>query len=358
MFHIMRNTSSRGTPAERAAAKAVGQRLPLGWSAGLRSSRAGGLALEILASDGRDAQLALRSYRRLSPRDVANVVRPSIDSPEHLLVVAPFLGPRSRELLTDAGVSYVDATGNLRVTISDPAVFLEGRGDDRDPNRQPRALRSLKGAATGRVVRALCDFFPPYGVRTLAEISSTPLGTVSRVVSLLEEEALLTRDGSKQVDAVDWPALIRRWARDYGVRTSNRLLSYLEPRGLSALPPKLSTLERYCVTGSMASAHLAPTRLATIYVDDADAAGNTLGLVPTEAGANVWLLEPYDEVVFDRTQAPPFGAGAPQTLVVAAAPSQVAADLLTSPGRGPREAEALIERMRENEKAWRHDPRP
>src|SRR5947207_21220 len=39
--------------------------------------------------------------------------------------------------------------------------------------------------------------------------------------------------------------------------------------------------------------------------------------------------------------------------VTIAAPSQVAADLLTSPGRGPNEAEALIEWMREHEDAWR-----
>src|SRR5690606_41852917 len=69
-----------------------------------------------------------------------------------------------------------DLTGNLRIVASNPAIFLEARGADRDPDREPRALRSLKGAAAGRVVRALCDFMPPYGVRALAEISSTPLG--------------------------------------------------------------------------------------------------------------------------------------------------------------------------------------
>ena len=33
--------------------------------------------------------------------------------------------------------------------------------------------------------------------------------------------------------------------------------------------------------------------------------------------------------------------------------SQVAADLLTSPGRGPAEAESLLEWMRANETEWR-----
>jgi hypothetical protein len=88
-----------------------------------------------------------------------------------------------------------------------------------------------------------------------------------------------------------------------------------------------------------------------------DRAAETLELVLTEAGANVWLLEPYDAVVFERTQSLPF-APAPQTVnVTAAAPSQVAADLMTSPGRGPQEAEALIEKMKGIEDAWRKSSR-
>ncbi len=99
--------------------------------------------------------------------------------------MASFLSPRTRELIPSAGASYADATGNLHVVTTDPAVFVESQGAERDPDRKPRPLRSLKGAAAARVVRALCDFEPPFGVRALADWSATPLGTVSRVVSLL-----------------------------------------------------------------------------------------------------------------------------------------------------------------------------
>jgi hypothetical protein len=357
MFHNMRNNGARGTSDERAAEKAVGRRLPPGWSAELRPGSRGGRLFAIQAPDGRRTYLAIQSRKRVSPRDIPNLIRQSGGPGSKILVVAPFLSPRSRELLAEAGASYADATGNLRIVVSDPAVFLEGRGEDRDPARRPRALRSLKGSAAGRVVRALCDFLPPFGVRLLAKISSTPLGTISRVVNLLEEEALLTRGDKKQVASVDWPALINRWVRDYEVRTSNRMRSYLEPRGLSALGTKLASLERYAITGSMAGSNVAPARLAMIYVDDIDAAASTLDLAPTEAGANVWLLEPYDEVVFERTQPLPLGAGKQRDTIVAAAPSQVAADLLTSPGRGPQEGQALIEKMKETEEGWRHDSR-
>ncbi len=69
-------------------------------------------------------------------------------------------------------------------------------GNDEIAVEEPGGQTGLKGAAAARVVRALCDFDPPFGVRTLAECSVTPLGTVSRVVSFLEEEAPRRRRGT------------------------------------------------------------------------------------------------------------------------------------------------------------------
>ena len=348
----MRNTIFNGTQAKQIVVDAIRARLPPGWSVELRS-KDGGLVLSVRAPDGRASDLAVVVRRRVLPRDVSNLLRQATDHGQGPLLVAPFLSPRARDLIIEANASYADATGNLRVVLDEPAVFLETRGAERDPDRQPRALRSLKGAVAGRVVRALCDFVPPYGVRTLAEISSTPLGTVSRVVSFLEEEALINRGDKKQILSVDWASLITRWVRDYSVTRSNVLRSYIEPRGLAALGPKISRLQRYAITGSLAAPGTAPARLAMFYVEDSRAAAETMELVPTEAGTNVWLLEPFDEVVFHRTESRPFGPSARATPVVVAAPSQVAADLLTSPGRGPQEGEALIETMKGTEDVWR-----
>src|SRR5690606_38572709 len=299
MFHMMRNGAKHGTASARAAADAVRDRLPPGWSAELKpgSGDEDGL-LTLRGADGRRAKLRVVSRKQVSPKDVPHLVSQAEDA-SRLLLVAPFLSARARELLADANASYVDATGNLRLVVSDPAVFLEGRGADRDPDRKPRALRSLKGAAAGRVVRALCDFMPPYGVRTLAETSSTPLGTVSRVISFLEEEALLTRDQKKAITAVDWSALISRWARDYSVTQSNVVRSYLEPRGLAALGSKMAKLGRYAITGSLAGSGIAPARLAMLYVVDVELAAAVLELVPTQTVANELLIEPSDTVVFE-----------------------------------------------------------
>jgi hypothetical protein len=74
-----------------------------------------------------------------------------------------------------------------------------------------------------------------------------------------------------------------------------------------------------------------------VYVDDPDEVSAVLNLTPTETGANVMLLAPFDDVVFARTRV---AAG-----VTYVAPSQSAVDLLTSPGRSPAEGEAVLEWM-------------
>lgn len=104
----------------------------------------------------------------------------------------------------------------------------------------------------------------------------------------------------------------------------------------------------YAVTGSFAAnryAPLAEPRLATMYVVDAADALMRLGLRPADTGANVLIGEPFDPVVFDRTER--------EDGITYARVTQVAADLMTGPGRGPAEAEGLIEWMETNEEAWR-----
>ena len=124
---------------------------------------------------------------------------------------------------------------------------------------------------------------------------------------------------------------------------------YLAPRGISPVIEKLkSTSMRFAVSGSWAAAQfapVAPSRLLLVYVDKSAAIASQLDLRPTDAGANVALATPFDPVVYKRT--------ATKSGITIAALSQVAADLLTSPGRGPNEAEALMEWMGEHEDAWR-----
>jgi hypothetical protein len=368
-FHVMWNRDISGTarlsdesPSESELLNelydTLRARLPPSWELRLarevaRDSQRLNALLVASAPDGQRASILIEVRRHLDPQDVPQVadqLRRAALPGEGLLVVAPFLSPRTRERLEEDGIGYDDATGNFRLALDQPAVFIELAGAAANPWRERRApLRSLKGPAAGRTVRALCDFRPPYGVSELAGRSKTPASSISRVVTLLERQSLLTRGTFGEVLDVKWRELIQRWTQDYGLTTSNRASTFLEPRGLEALLQKLKGAAwQYAVTGSFAAVHvapIAPPRLAVVYIQDRELAASSLDLRRAERGANVLLVEPFDAVVFDRTTE--------RDGVTYAALSQVAADLLTSPGRGPQEGQELLRWMEEHEDAWR-----
>ena len=130
---------------------------------------------------------------------------------------------------------------------------------------------------------------------------------------------------------------------------TNRTLASLAPRGLDAFTARLRSYKgRWALTGSLAvpqAASIAPSRVASCYVENPEGVVGTLDLRPAETGANVLLLEPFDEVVWERTR--------DEAGLIRVAVSQCAVDLLTGTGREPAEAESLLSWMAENEDAWR-----
>jgi hypothetical protein len=186
-------------------------------------------------------------------------------------------------------------------------------------------------------------------VRELAARAAVSPATLARTIDLLAREALLTRDARGRVTEIDWEGCIRRWTKDYEFASSNRVTALLAPRGLSDLTAKLAKVrQRWVLTGSLAAqllSPIAPVRLGMVYIDDVEAARRSLDLRETDAGANVLVAEPFDDVVYERTMT--------VDGLVVAAPSQVAADLLTGSGRMPAEGEELLDWMKANERAWR-----
>lgn len=332
------------------------KRLPPGWSVGrveesAPGRRQGEARAEFRAPDGRRGVVGLEVRARLEPRAVRDLIEAhrARQTGEPLVVVARYLSEGTRERIAAGESGYIDLTGNVRIVIPRPGLFITTEGASEDPDRVERSARTLRGPKAGRIVRALIDRKQPPGVREIAALTAIDAGYVSRVLSLLDREALVTRFGRGRIQTVDWPALLRRWALEAPLEARGRELTYLEPRGVSALVSRLAkSSERYAVTGSLAAAAfapVAPARLATVWVRDAAGSAGRLGLRPADAGANVILVEPGDDDVFQGATA---RAG-----VHYAAPSQVAADLLTSPGRGPAEGEELIRWMLANEEAWR-----
>src|SRR5262249_10885533 len=148
-------------------------------------------------------------------------------------------------------------TGNLRLALSKPAVFIETKGADRDPWPENKPLRSLKGRAAGRLVRALCDLEPPFAGRELAARAGVSPASASRVLTLLDRDALVERDSNDVVNRVRRADLVHRWVQDYSLLKSNITENFLEPRGIAALVAKLKLANfKYAVTGPLAASFI------------------------------------------------------------------------------------------------------
>jgi len=308
-------------------------------------------SIEIRGSHRKESlRLAVAIKQVIYPKDVSWMVRKIRQSKIGFpFLIAPFLSPRTRDLLRLESANYADLTGNLHLALDKPLVFIETAGAAKSPFTAKRPLASLKGPVSGRVIRALCDFKPPFGIRELAARAKASAASVSRVTDFLEKEAVIIKEKSGQVTQVDWPDLLGRWAQDYSFSRANAIGTCLEPRGLPFLLERLINYAgRYCITGSFAAAQCIPDAEPSVlwaYAEDPGDFIQCMDLQNVESGANVLVAEPFDPVVFDRLwywQALTYSAM-----------SQVAVDLLTGPGNSHLEAETLLRWMQGHEEAWR-----
>lgn len=364
MFHVMRNRVVRETELLRSLGEQLGQALPSVWSITSRpeARESGGRAdavLTLTAPDGATGIVLVEAKRVVEPRDVPSVLRRLEShrdgSDAALLVTAPYLSPRVRDLLEEAGAGWFDSTGNLRLQIERPSVFIDRTGASRSPftDADDRRLKSLKGPGAARVVRALLDVKTPLGVRELADLAEVGAATSSRVLELLVREDLVERDADGRVVDVRKLSLARRWCADYGLSSSNQAVPMLAARGIDQVLTGLRRYEgTYAVTAEAATrpylprgqAAVAPLALLTIYVPDAAAAAASLQMRPVDRGANVVLIEPFDAVVYRSSKV--------KDRLTYAAASQVVVDLLTGPGRAPEEGESLIQALASTDAGW------
>lgn len=360
------NTSNQETQILEQAIAWLGDRLPPNW--GLE-----GPAEETLDQNAppSDAQIILKGpggtitaipvevRRKLEPRTVVSLLAPQIRTARRLgghlqlLVVAPWLSRRTQELLAGEGLSYIDLTGNALVRIDNPAFYLQTSGAERDPTPKEQQRAQLRGPKAGRLIRFLIDVRGPYDVSELARATSLTPGYVSRLLDTLDREALIERAPRGPVESVDIGGLLRRWASSYDVFRSNEALGVIAPSGIEAFLEAVlradPTDPEIVITGSFAAAAtmapIAAPALLVGYCERPAALAAEHGLLPSDEGANVVLLSPFDPVAEERTFV--------RDKLTYAAPSQVVVDCLTGNGRMPAEGEALLEWMLENESSWR-----
>ena len=299
-------------------------------------------------------QLVVEARKSFAPRDVAEMLRTinpvyRRQSPGGILVIAPRLSQRTRDLLAAAGIHYIDLAGHIRIRVDMPPLFIDREIADDKPLAVSGTATQLRGPKAGRIVRVLLDAAPPFRVKELREAAAVSVGYVSKVLDALDAEALVARGARGEVVGCDWQALLRRWANSYSMLSGRRTARFIAQRGVARVVDQLrgSDLE-WVVTGSFGATSLAPVTapsLLVIYTNSVAEVQERTGMLPTDQAADVLLVEPTDPIVYERRW-----LNGPYPI---AAPSQLASDCLNGPGRMPAEGEALIAWMADNVKLWR-----
>lgn len=305
----------------------------------------------VVGEDGTESTIATVTRKRLDPRSVERIVFTELPA----MVYADWLSPRTRELLRERRVGYVDGTGNADLRLSRPALTVRIDGADRDPDPKATSGPTLRGPRVWALMRTMAEVRPPYTAGDLATSLGIDKGYVSKVLQALAADRLIDRAPRGPVTDVVWEQLIRRIVSSYSMFDSNETSTWVASSGPAQLLADFTgkNARRWAVSGSFAASRLisvtAPT-VAVIYTDDAERLAKLSRLLPTDTGSNVVLAQPYDPIVFARLRTD----GSYPTVSVA----QTAIDFLTGSARTPSEGEALLEWMRRHESAWRSSQLP
>jgi hypothetical protein len=222
------------------------------------------------------------------------------------VIAVPYMGPSGRRLCADAGVSWLDLSGNVNIRAPGLIALIESQ-----PNAFVRRGRpsSVFAPKSSRVIAALLTArAESWTQRELARATALGEGFVSRIVGRLVADELVVRETNGSIHVRDPNLLLDAWREDYDFERHHVVRGHIASRSGEALLPRFADVlgkdpSAYAVTGLPAAwlySHFAGFRLATVYVREIPTADSlkALGFREEPRGANVWLVVPRDEVVF------------------------------------------------------------
>ena len=256
---------------------------------------------------------------------------------------APYLSKRSREICKSEGVGYVDLVGDAYLRFGSVLVDLvgsEGRALEK------RSLRTLFSPKATRVLRALLQQpGQPTSITKLAKECSMSLAGVYLVVDLLDTKGFVTRGKDRKILLEEPDRLLREWAKNWTWEKSPMTYYFSFDKTADQIIARVGkTTKRlgleYALTGMAGASLVAPfvryTDVSFYLRSGKEQLVNEMDLRPVSSGANVVILDPYDEGVF---------AGAKEvrgSRVVSDV--QLFVDLYNNPARGQEQAEAIFEK--------------
>jgi len=329
-----------------ALGKVLGPGEDLGDAGGLVS---GEVDLLLQASDGvfavewkpvGDAANVGRAVRQLGSVKKARAGRSMPLTP---LLAVPYMGETGRRLCAEASLSWIDLSGNAWIDAPGRQVHILGH---RNGFLSPGRPADVFAPRSSRVIRALLmEPERSFTQSELVEVSGVDKGRVSRLVKRLEAMGLVARVDSRSLRIKEPALALDAWREAYDFERHDIVRGHVAVRDPGELVQRIAESSApsgpWALTGLAAAwqlTHFAMFRLVTILVAHRPSADwlSAIGFREEARGANLWIVRPVDDAVFD-------GATAVEG-VPCAHPLQVFLDLEAHPERAKGAAEELRKR--------------
>lgn len=259
----------------------------------------------VISFPGRTFVVEYRNSARVAA--VAAALRRLPDSKDmnHRLVAVPFMGEAGARQCAEAGVDWLDLSGNAHIVGPGLRVLVEGRPNAFAAAGRPRSAFAPKSARITRWL--LVHPGEAWTQRALSEATDMDPGFTSRIVHRLLDDGLVERDAAGRVVVSRPSLLLDAWSEDYDFARHQVVRGVVAARSGSELVGRMARIldsagVQHAFT-SLAAAwqytHFAGFRLATVYLTEgvSQELQHDLGFRATDRGANVWLVVPDDEGV-------------------------------------------------------------
>ncbi len=222
------------------------------------------------------------------------------------LVVVPYMGEMGRQQCEEAGVAWLDLSGNASIQAPGLRIVVSGQ-----PNLFKRRGRPTTPFApkSARIARWLLMHPGEHFIQQqLARATDMDKGFTSRIVSKLEHDGLVGRDDRGAIFVPNPDQLLDAWAEAYDFTRHRIIQGHVPARSgeelLYHICEKLSVQSvGHAITGLAAAwqmTRFAAFRIVTAYLQDDPSPEllENLSFRENARGANIWLVVPKDEGVF------------------------------------------------------------
>lgn len=264
------------------------------------------------------------------------------------LLAVRYMTEGGRKRCEQAAMNWIDLAGNARIKESGLYVYVEGRPNLLKQTGRPGSVFAPKSSRIARWLLTHHDRF--WSQRQIAEKTSMDEGFTSRIVGRLERSGYIHRNAGGQIRVSNPDLMLDAWAEEYDFFKHQVHRGHMPARSsqdlLQTFPSTLTQVGWTTAATGLGAAWLldqfAGFRIVTLYMRPSKDSrlphlNEHLPGFRNSPGANLWLVEPNDEGVFQGAE---LVAG-----VLCVHPVQVWLDLKFHPERAPEAARSLRDQM-------------